>query len=617
MTVFLFRRKFVTFFCSALLPAALCAQTGKGYGETTTHTVQTTNNTAACSKAGYGFESGPFCGDAFAGFWDRSSPPGPTLPLTQPHDPPVSGIWNISKGRGTPSGDVHSLLYPGNSTLILAETQFWWCFGEDASVSNPTVTVDGQTFFVNQTCPIDNQPRAFWSSHLVIGYDSNDQNKTDAIAEDLWERGFDGIVGDWSGDSNTCKTGTGSYTNNQPFYGPCATIVTATDESYKKFATSAEVLHPDLKIALMYDESAYKFTQCNVADTYQPQCIQNKIIADSGVLMTNWFTKPNYLRWNGQPVVTFFIAENAINFSQCNGNDANGNPIQCHLTGNYMCHGGTACWSSLWDGVRTNFVNHGVDPYLIFESNPNHEQADGNFSWVEPSGGATPTTADVQNNWGTQAYLDSQLSAAAAMLSSGAIGGNGQPKTYFAGAWKGFDDRMASWSPSWANGAPVPAPVSAPHYPRTTSQRCGNNWMDTFAEVNKYFSPKFQLPFLMVGTWDDYEEGTEIETGIDNCVSSLNASVNGRVLSWSISFTAPGSERTIDHYTIFYSLDGNTGEEIRPLTEVAVDPGRNGNYSLNLRRYTGFLPKQAVLYVDAVGRPSMANHMSAAVIYHP
>jgi hypothetical protein len=215
------------------------------------------------------------------------------------------GQLEYFEGPRKAGGDVHSLLYPGNNTLILAETQFWWCFGEDASVQNATVTVDGQTFFVNQTCPIDNQPRAFWSSHLVIGYDSNDQNKTDAVAEDLWQRGFDGVVGDWSGDSNTCKTGTGAYAGNQPFNGPCATIVTTNDESYKKFANSADSLHPDLKPALMYDESAYKFTQCNVRDVYQPQCIQNKILADSGVLMTNWFTEPNYLRWNGQPVVMF------------------------------------------------------------------------------------------------------------------------------------------------------------------------------------------------------------------------------------------------------------------------------------------------------------------------
>jgi hypothetical protein len=119
----------------------------------------------------------------------------------------------------------------------------------------------------------------------------------------------------------------------------------------------------------------------------------------------------------------------------------------------------------------------------------------------------------------------------------------------------------------------------------------------------------------MVGTWDDYEEGTEIETGIDNCVSSLTAAISDRVLNWRISFASPGSERTVDHYAIFYSLDGSRGEEIRALTEVAVDPSRNGNYKLDLRRYTSSLPNQAVLYVQAVGKPSLANHMSSPVSY--
>lgn len=74
-----------------------------------------------------------------------------------------------------------------------------------------------------------------------------------------------------------------------------------------------------------------------------------------------------------------------------------------------------------------------------------------------------------------------------------------------------------------SGGSPVPAPVSSPNDPRTTSQCCGNNWIDTFAEAGAtnssigkpYFSTSNQLPFLMVGTWDDSKEGTEVETGID------------------------------------------------------------------------------------------------------
>lgn len=612
----------LTILATGVLAPALHAQNGSKFRSRTTRApesrttraAESTNNTAACSEAGYGLNGIPYCGDASPSFTDRSSISGATVPLTQPHNPAVSGAWNISKGRRTASGNVHSLLYPGNTTRILAELQFWWCFGEDNTLSNPRVTVDGQTFYRNQNCPVDNQGRVPWSSHLVIGYDSNNQDKADAVADDLWDRGFDGAVGDWSGDSNTCKSGTGAYSNNAPLASPCETAVITMDQSYQKFFDSM-ARRQELKFAMMYDESAYKFTQCNVADTYQPQCIQNKIFADSAALVSKWFPMPNYLTLNGQPVLMFFIAENAINFSQCDGNDASGNPTQCHLTNDFTCHNRTACWNSLWDGVRTNFIEkHGVNPYLIFENNPNHEQADGNFSWVQPSGGSTAPTPDVQDNWG-QSYLDEQLSAAASMIANNETGGNGMPKTYMAGAWKGFDDRMASWSPSWDNGAPVPADVTAPHYPRIMSQQCGNTWLYTFREVKKYFNTSLQLPFLMVGTWDDYEEGSEIETGIDNCVSSLDASVRGSSLNWTISFTSPGSECTVDHYTVFYSTDGDTGEQLRRLATVPVGGSKDGSYSLDLRNYQGTLPEQTGLYVKAVGKASLANHMSVAVPY--
>src|SRR6266536_6302300 len=107
---------------------------------TTTHTAQTTNNTAACSAAGYGLGGTGYCGTAFAGWTDKSSPAGSaTQPLTQPQAPAVSGTWNISKGRGTRAGDVHSLLYGGASTKVIAETQLWFCHGSGGS----TITVDG------------------------------------------------------------------------------------------------------------------------------------------------------------------------------------------------------------------------------------------------------------------------------------------------------------------------------------------------------------------------------------------------------------------------------------------------------------------------------------------
>jgi hypothetical protein len=39
----------------------------------------------------------------------------------------------------------------------------------------------------------------------------------------------------------------------------------------------------------------------------------------------------------------------------------------------------------------------------------------------------------------------------------------------------------------------------------------------------KYYDDSHPLPFLMIATWNDYEEGTAIEAGLPKC----NASANG------------------------------------------------------------------------------------------
>jgi len=95
-------------------------------------------------------------------------------------------------------------------------------------------------------------------------------------------------------------------------------------------------------------------------------------------------------------------------------------------------------------------------------------------------------------------------------------------------AYKGFNDSDASWGKG-----------------RVIDQQCGHTWLATFAEPDRFYSAAHQLPALIIPTWNDYEEGTEIETGIDNCVD-VKASINDEELSWSIS----GSEDTIEHYVI-------------------------------------------------------------------
>ena len=153
----------------------------------------------------------------------------------------------------------------------------------------------------------------------------------------------------------------------------------------------------------------------------------------------------------------------------------------------------------------------------------------------------------------------------------------------FAGVWKGFNDNLASWGSD-----------------RVVNQDCGQTWLSTFGEMNKYFSAGQQPQAVQLVTWNDYEEGTEIETGIDNCVT-VSGSMSGSTVNWSIS---GGLENTIDHYTVFVSLDG---ENLMKLADVPA-----GTHQLDLTPYA-LAPAGYSLYVKAVGQPSIQNKMSAAI----
>lgn len=195
--------------------------------------------------------------------------------------------------------------------------------------------------------------------------------------------------------------------------------------------------------------------------------------------------------------------------------------------------------------------------------------ADAGYAWVQ---------IDPSNpNDMMLSYLDS-FYAAAGTSSKYAVG-NG---------YKGFDDTQAAWGSN-----------------RIVNQHCGLTWLDTFAEANKHYSSSRQLPAFQVATWNDYEEGTEIESGIENCVD-LSPVVTGSTLSWSIGSRA--SESTIDYYTVYISTDG---QNLMKLAEVAA-----GTHSLSLSPYK-LAAGTYVLYVQAVGKSSIVNHMSPPVSFNP
>jgi len=151
-------------------------------------------------------------------------------------------------------------------------------------------------------------------------------------------------------------------------------------------------------------------------------------------------------------------------------------------------------------------------------------------------------------------------------------------------AYKGFNDTLASWSSN-----------------RVMQQQCGQTFLQTFSQVNNLYSSGTQLPYLQLVTWNDYEEGTEIESGIDNCFS-LQPSMSGSTVTWSVN----GDESTIDHYVVYTSTDGQN------LTQVTTT--QPGERSVDLCSFAIPSGKLSV-YVQAVGKPMMANRMPPPLPY--
>ena len=217
-----------------------------------------------------------------------------------------------------------------------------------------------------------------------------------------------------------------------------------------------------------------------------------------------------------------------------------------------------------WDNVRKSAP---AAPRFIFQDDPgfSHQTSDGSYSWVMPQ----------YSNYGLD-YLSSFYGTGLGYLNLETVGAS----------YKGFNDSLAGWGSN-----------------RVMNQQCGQTFLQTFDRINQLYNAQHQLPYLQLVTWNDYEEGTELESGIDSCFS-LQASVNGNTLQW----TTNGDEDTIDHYVV-YSGDSSS------LTQLTTT--QPGTHSVDLCSLSIPTGQSTPLYVQAVGKPMFANRMPAPVTYTP
>lgn len=137
-----------------------------------------------------------------------------------------------------------------------------------------------------------------------------------------------------------------------------------------------------------------------------------------------------------------------------------------------------------WNRVAEHCSGWEAPPLLFYKDEPPAQFANdfaGLYAWVQP--GQKGWTPDG-SNWGEQ-YLDDFYKNMR----------NKHPDKIAAGAaWPGFDDSAAKWGLN-----------------RHMGSRCGQTFEDTLHLYNRYFDAANPLPFVMIETWNDYEEGTAVE----------------------------------------------------------------------------------------------------------
>jgi hypothetical protein len=140
------------------------------------------------------------------------------------------------------------------------------------------------------------------------------------------------------------------------------------------------------------------------------------------------------------------------------------------------------------------------------------------------------------------------------------------------------------------------------------AQQCGQVLLKNANEISKYFGgSRPQIPYVQVITWNDYEEGTAVEDGIDNCYT-VNSSISGNILSWSLIASDPvyASPSTVHHFNVYYADAANN-------LYVAANSLSVGTNSLDLS--TVVPPGIWTIYVEMVGQPLMINRISNGVAY--
>jgi len=561
--------------CSGLLALVIMISSAQAQ-RTTTLTDETSNNTSGCASTNSSYVGTTSCQAIFPGAKDDSSAGSDQNAgaNTVTFDAAPSNLADFTHD----GVDIHNLVYAGFNGKVFA-TVLMWHFGPPFNYT-----------------PKSPGPENAPGFHFSVGYTSDDSNQVAAQLAFFQRLNIDGIVANPPGPLPP------GFTDEKP---QDANV----NDAFIKWKTAADGTSSFL-FSVMTDHQTWDGnTLCNSAGAhgnFDPACVEKIMICSLDYMntaTTSSFTCPldnksysgggifadsHYWTVSGHPVLSYFMNEAAYFGTRCTSTTPC--PVYNDNVPGVTCTSAASCWDGIFGGISHHINNFAVRPFVIYrDSFTKHPTPnDGSFRWFNPS--TDQTFNDIGNGPSDSCGYACWLNNANTTNPAVALG-VGLPKV---------DHAQSPFSTEIGDHIIMDA-------------QCGKTWLNYLKEPgnNHGFGTSHQFQALEIATFDDYDEGTEMETGIDNCVSSFTAQLVGQTVSWSIAFTAPGDESTIDHYAIFFSTDGTTGQNLTLLTNVAVNSANNGNYSFNI---TSSLPSPTVIYVKAVGKTMLTNHTVEAGI---
>lgn len=419
-------------------------------------------------------------------------------------------------------------------------------------------------FSENPSPPAPYKP---YNGHIQVGYDETTTSSNGPATVK---------------NQNTKMISRGCNINLLDFYGNTDTTqgmnLTGANNVYSDLKTRTN--YP-LKFGILEDKGAFKTACSGLTESQTISCIESHLESDLTYIYSNYASVNPGLYWQDQStnVVGYFGSCGDFSTLSCPGD-----------------------WDTIWTAVQNYSNANGYNMKFIFQFG-NFDIptiSAGEYAWPQPYG--TPTCQSAKDCFTSNPQSQFWWCSPTGTLCSGYLDyfyqqGAANPGHLTIGLlYKGFDDSNASWGQD-----------------RVIAEQCGQVFLDTANEVTigGYWGTNNQIPYMQIATWNDYEEGSEVESGIDNCYTAVNTSLSTNQLNWN--YTVNDSNyavtKTIHHFALWMALSGQTNFLLK------AQIGRTAT-SYNLLNVTGLTSGQKYdIYLELVGQPSMQNEMSNKVTW--